>query len=266
MSTPAQKANLARIRDNQRRSRARRREYLQELEQRLRVYELQGVEASSEVQHAARRVAEENRQLRGLLNRHGIGDDYISSYLTSTTTAHTDPTAVSHFTSNTPSESVQSLQQVIAPRRPTTLETGMSYIVPPQESREPSIASGSTSSSSLWESGQSLPPGSAYAHTHAHAHARPLPSNVPTPVPRHSITSAMHPQQYTSQMFSDPQVSRTENYHPISTPGPLMDDPRRHSYSVAPMPTDVSSSLGYSMPINTFHNPVGQDGGPPGPC
>ncbi|KAJ4270447.1 hypothetical protein NW762_002129 [Fusarium torreyae] len=258
MSTPAQKANLARIRDNQRRSRARRREYLQELEQRLRVYELQGVEASSEVQQAARRVAEENRHLRSLLNRHGIGDDYISSYLHSGTAAQADPTAISHFTSSNPSENVQSLQQVIAPRRPAALETGVSYVVPPQESREPSIASGSTSSSSLWESGQAIPPGPAYA--------RPLPSNVPTPVPRQSITSSMHPQQYTSQMFPDTQVSRTEGYHSIATPGSLLDDPRRHSYSVAPMPADVSSTLGYSMPMNSFHNPVGQGGGPPGPC
>ncbi|KAL6923561.1 hypothetical protein FSHL1_000810 [Fusarium sambucinum] len=262
MSTPAQKANLARIRDNQRRSRARRREYLQELEQRLRMYELQGVEASSEVQHAARRVAEENRQLRGLLNRHGIGDDYISNYLNSGTVTQTDQTTLSSFASNTPSESVQSLQQVIAPRRPATLETGVSYVIPPQDSREPSIASGSTSSSSLWEPGQPIQPGPAYAHTHS----RPLPSNVSTPVPRHSITSSMHPQQYTSHMFSDPQVSRTEGYHAITAQGPLVDDPRRHSYSVAPMQTDVSSSLGYTLPMNTFHNPVGQDGGPPGPC
>ncbi|KAF5667894.1 hypothetical protein FHETE_5519 [Fusarium heterosporum] len=257
MSTPAQKANLARIRDNQRRSRARRREYLQELEQRLRVYELQGVEASSEVQHAARRVAEENRQLRGLLNRHGIGDEYISSYLNSTTAAQTDPAAISHFASNIPSDNVQSLQQAIAPRRPTALENSVSYAVPPQESREPSIASGSTSSSSIWEAGQAIQPGSAYA--------RPLPSNVPTPVPRQSITSSMHP-QYTSHMFPDHQVSRTEGYHTIATPGPLMEDPRRHSYSVAPVPGDVSSSMGYSVPMNSFHSPIGQGGGPPGPC
>ncbi|KAM0252229.1 hypothetical protein ACHAP5_001214 [Fusarium lateritium] len=258
MSTPAQKANLARIRDNQRRSRARRREYLQELEQRLRVYELQGVEASSEVQHAARRVAEENRQLRGLLNRHGIGDDYISSYLNSATATQTDPASVSHFTSNIPSDNVQSLQQVIAPRRPTALETSVSYAIPPQESREPSIASGSTSSSSIWEAGQAIPSGSAYA--------RPLPSNVPTPVPRQSITSSMHPQQYSSHMFSDPQVSRTEGYHTIATPGALMEDPRRHSYSVASVPGDVSSTMGYSIPMNSFHNSVGQGGGPSGPC
>ncbi|EXL67631.1 hypothetical protein FOPG_16262 [Fusarium oxysporum f. sp. conglutinans race 2 54008] len=171
--------------------------------------------------HAARRVAEENRQLRGLLNRHGISDDYITSYLNSGTASQTDPTATSHFAPNTHSDSVQSLQQVIAPRRPTALETGVSYGLPPQESREPSIASGSTSSSSIWESGQDIQPPSAYT--------RPLPSNVPTPVPRQSKISSMHPQYYTSQMFPDPQVSRT--------------DPRRHSYSVAPMPGDVSSTM-----------------------
>ncbi|CVL08193.1 uncharacterized protein FMAN_14164 [Fusarium mangiferae] len=234
MSTPAEKANLARIRDNQRRSRARRREYLQELEQRLRVYELQGVEASSEVQHAARRVAEENRQLRGLLNRHGISDDYITSYLNSGTASQNDPAAISHFP-NTHSDSVQSLEQAIAPGRPKALETGVSDGMLPQESRESSIASGSKQSFSIWISGQAIQSPSA--------HIRPLPSNVPTTVPRQSITSSMHPQHYTSQMFPDPQVSRTESYHAIATPGSLMDDPRRHSYSVAPMPGDLSTMV-----------------------
>ncbi|RSL67735.1 hypothetical protein CEP54_003143 [Fusarium duplospermum] len=259
MSTPAQKANLARIRDNQRRSRARRREYLQELEQRLRVYELQGVEASSEVQQAARRVAEENRQLRGLLNRHGITDDYISSYLhTGGAAAQTEPTPIPHFTSSNPSDAVQSLQHVIAPRRPAPLDPGVSYVVPPQESRETSIASVSTSSSSLWEPGQGIQPGPAYG--------RPLPSNVPTPIGRQSISSQMHPQQYAAQVFPGTQVPRTETYHPVAAPGPLLEDPRRHSYSVAPMPGDASSTLGYSIPMNPFHSPVGPDTGPSGPC
>ena len=43
-----EKANLARIRDNQSRSHARYKEYLQELEARLRQCELQGIEASTE--------------------------------------------------------------------------------------------------------------------------------------------------------------------------------------------------------------------------
>ncbi|PBP23512.1 hypothetical protein BUE80_DR005530 [Diplocarpon rosae] len=87
MSTPSEKANLARIRDNprcsERRSRARRKEYLQELEARLRKCELQGVEASSEIQTAARRVADENRKLRSLLAQHGVGDNSIETYLQS---------------------------------------------------------------------------------------------------------------------------------------------------------------------------------------
>ncbi|KAI8710507.1 hypothetical protein NCS52_01567800 [Fusarium sp. LHS14.1] len=180
MSTPAQKANLARIRENQRRSRARKREYLQELEQRLRVYELQGVEASSEVQQVARRVAEENGQLRGLLNRHGITDEYISSYLhTGGAAAQTDPTPIPHFPSSNPSDAVQSLQHVLAPRRPAPLDPGVSYVVPPQESRETSIASVSTSSSSLWEPGQAIQPGPAIDQ-HFPCHDPPLTHPVPS--------------------------------------------------------------------------------------
>jgi len=82
-----EKANLARIRDNQRRSRARRKEYLQELEARLRQCELQGIEASSEIQMAARRVADENKKLRGLLAQHGVGDDSIEVYLQASPTS-----------------------------------------------------------------------------------------------------------------------------------------------------------------------------------
>ncbi|ESZ95545.1 hypothetical protein SBOR_4074 [Sclerotinia borealis F-4128] len=81
MSTVAEKANLARIRDNQRRSRARRKEYLQEIEARLRQCELQGIEASSEIQMAARRVADENKKLRSLLAQQGVGNDIVESYL-----------------------------------------------------------------------------------------------------------------------------------------------------------------------------------------
>lgn len=83
MTIPQEKANLARIRDNQRRSRARRKEYLQELEARLRQCELQGIEASAEIQLAARRVADENKKLRMLLNQNGVGDDNIEAYLQS---------------------------------------------------------------------------------------------------------------------------------------------------------------------------------------
>ena len=54
----------ARIRENQRRSRARRKEYLQYLEQKLRKCEQAGVKASVDIQLAARKVVEENQKLR----------------------------------------------------------------------------------------------------------------------------------------------------------------------------------------------------------
>jgi len=84
-----EKANLARIRDNQRRSRARRKEYLHELESRLRQWELQGVVASSEIQGAARKVAEENKKLRALLSQQGFREDSIEVYLQASSTGDT---------------------------------------------------------------------------------------------------------------------------------------------------------------------------------
>lgn len=49
---------------NQRASRARRKDYVNSLESKVREYEAQGVQATEEVQNAARRVAEENRVLK----------------------------------------------------------------------------------------------------------------------------------------------------------------------------------------------------------
>ncbi|KAI8942284.1 hypothetical protein NX059_000363 [Plenodomus lindquistii] len=73
--------NLARIRDNQRRSRARRKEYLHELEAKLRNCEQVGIEASSEIQTAARRVLDENKKLRGLLYERGVSEPDIVAAL-----------------------------------------------------------------------------------------------------------------------------------------------------------------------------------------
>lgn len=68
-----QKANdNIRIRNNQRRSRARRKEYVQDLESKLRHCEQVGHEASAELQAAAQKTMAENVRLRQLLERHGI--------------------------------------------------------------------------------------------------------------------------------------------------------------------------------------------------
>jgi len=72
-------SNLARIRDNQRRSRQRRKEYLQELETKYRSCEQTGAEASAEIQSVARKVADENKRLRQLLRLQGLSDIDINT-------------------------------------------------------------------------------------------------------------------------------------------------------------------------------------------
>jgi hypothetical protein len=113
-----EKANLARIRDNQRRSRARRKEYLQELESRLRQCELQGIEASAEIQLAARRVADENRKLRILLNQNGVGDDNIDSYLQSSASPGTVMGQGFSGLGGIGSSAVQVLDHLLTTRKP----------------------------------------------------------------------------------------------------------------------------------------------------
>jgi hypothetical protein len=55
------------------------------LENSLRQCELQGVEASAEIQTAARKVADENKKLRAMLVHNGIDNDSIEFFLTSST-------------------------------------------------------------------------------------------------------------------------------------------------------------------------------------
>lgn len=57
-------ADRVRVRDNQRRARARQKEYTQELETKVRWYEQRGIEATLEMQKAARGVVEENGRLK----------------------------------------------------------------------------------------------------------------------------------------------------------------------------------------------------------
>jgi len=64
--------NVNRIRNNQRRSRARRKEYLQKLKSKLRKYESMSVKASTKIQASVRLVVKENKRLRTLLQSRGV--------------------------------------------------------------------------------------------------------------------------------------------------------------------------------------------------
>jgi hypothetical protein len=59
------------------RSRARRKEYLQELEAKLRSCDQVGIEASAQIQSAARKVLDENKKLRLLLLERGVSEAEI---------------------------------------------------------------------------------------------------------------------------------------------------------------------------------------------
>lgn len=76
-------ANASRIRDNQRRSRARRKEYVEELQRQVQEYEKQGVQASLDIQKAARDVSIENSRLRMLLAQRGVDGPAVDAYLQS---------------------------------------------------------------------------------------------------------------------------------------------------------------------------------------
>jgi hypothetical protein len=71
-------AKTSRLTENKRRYRARQKEYVSDLERRLAEAREQGIEATREVQLAARKVAVENSQLRDLLQLVGFTDEDIN--------------------------------------------------------------------------------------------------------------------------------------------------------------------------------------------
>jgi hypothetical protein len=95
-SSPKQDDFLTRNREIQRRSRARRKDYIADLEKRVWQYQREGVKATAEVQAAARKVAEENYLLHSLLAKHGISTEEIKEHLQGNRPAslHLDSNAV----------------------------------------------------------------------------------------------------------------------------------------------------------------------------
>lgn len=77
----AKEATLARVRNNQRKSRARRQEYIASLERKLRDYEVGRPPLDEESQATLRRLERENRRLKLLLGAAGLPQIWMDAYL-----------------------------------------------------------------------------------------------------------------------------------------------------------------------------------------
>ncbi len=134
---------------------------MQELEQRVRVCELRGVEASTEVQLAARRVADENRKLRALLSKHGVGDESVDVFLQSGVVARPCKSPFGpQFSSQAQAAisaagpSVQALEGLLTPRRPRQLSQGLDFGPRAAPALKGSESAASTPAAlSLWDVG-----------------------------------------------------------------------------------------------------------------
>lgn len=84
-------ATLARVRNNQRKSRARRQEYIASLERKLRDYEAGAAPLDVESQRTLRRLERENRRLKSLLGAAGLPQIWMDAYLKLDNDSDTSP-------------------------------------------------------------------------------------------------------------------------------------------------------------------------------
>ncbi|KAI9863608.1 MAG: hypothetical protein M1813_003631 [Trichoglossum hirsutum] len=79
--TTKKAATLARVRDNQRRCRNRRREYIADIERKLRDYEAGKDPTDVDVRDTIKRLEQENKRLRALLAAAGLPQVWMEAYL-----------------------------------------------------------------------------------------------------------------------------------------------------------------------------------------
>ena len=113
--------------------------------------ELQGVEAATEIQLAARRVADENRRLRVLLGRHGVCDDTIEGYLVASGVGVGGGSGGPN--GGSVGRAVVALEQLLVPRKPSCGNLGVPVL--PKgggpRSREASVASDPAGRNNNWD-------------------------------------------------------------------------------------------------------------------
>jgi hypothetical protein len=193
-------ANLARIRDNQRRSRARRKEYLQDLEVRFRNCEQLGVEASAEIQAAARRVVDENKRLRLLLKQRGLSDADIDN-----APIDSDAAGASLTASARSLESLLSVKRICSP----------GGCAPSQGASSPNVASPTTSVTTVSETDFNTSPRPAPT-SNPHTDPNPAPNARDYLQSAYLTKSASHAPSFSQDTLFPPQPAYNFNNIPTS--------------------------------------------------
>ena len=233
-----QKDNLARIRDNQRRSRARRKEYLQELETKFRNCEQLGVEASAEIQAAARRVLEENKKLRALLLSKGVSEAEVDGYITgSSDWPHDDPPAIG-------------LAELLANRKTCSGKRGceatrpVSMLQPTRSTGSLPLASGAgTGAGTGAKSGFRSAPGSESRIVGVAPSFTPLSMAAEPMSPLTHSQGWTHGLESTGQMFSMPQPGDMASPGSTITPPDVPTPTTVYSFGQVPvLPFDATAA------------------------
>ncbi|KAJ4301587.1 hypothetical protein N0V90_003680 [Kalmusia sp. IMI 367209] len=198
-----------------RRSRARRKEYLQELEAKLRDCEQVGIEASAEIQSAARRVLDENRKLRALLHERGVSDSDIvmamgglgdRTYDQISAAPSLNAMLERRITSNGPAFTTSP----ISPHSSNTRITPHTPAVPPLAipvTRSAALSSNDSPSPHSIVSSMGTPPtfhGTPYLHPHLTPAPESKPEDVPPYLPYDQSFQNAWPQQHNQQYVADP--------------------------------------------------------------
>ncbi|KAK1965708.1 hypothetical protein LY78DRAFT_86524 [Colletotrichum sublineola] len=239
----------SRIRDNQRRSRARKKEYILEIEQKLRECQSQGVEASAEVQQAARLVANENHKLRQLLYTLGLADRQIEQYIKTgklDPSIHIPPHDVHESSSVTTGQKTTVLEGLLVPRWPACLQSPVPFVPESrQASTDRTLMYGPASNSSAEEYG---PSAEDVQQSYGLLPASPTNLNAPPIYPQ-----SVHPQthEYGGHQLSRENVRYAESNHTQTSYGLSLNltgyDPNQ-AFDYRPVFSAGNPLMGQSLP------------------
>lgn len=200
-------------------------------------------------------MAEENRHLRDLLTKQGFSDEAIAHYLQSTAAKSHERVPTAQLAAANSGVAVHSLQHLMGPRRAASLEQSAAFALPgqAQTSRETSINSASTASSSVWEPPQQGLPPTSFA---------PSPSIGVGAAGLHAA-----PSQDSYPIFSTPQSAPMQPFL-VEQQGQLSGNAveqqsPQHGYANQHVQLDHGTHLPYNASMDPYSHPPQHSFGPP---